>query len=79
MVCAVFYTHQISDACAGVCACDRDRTHQMEKTGKKHCERLHRFSFALVNHTDIASIPQKSSLLPFEKISNSSCFCLFQV
>ena len=30
MACAIFYTHQTSGACAGVCACDR--THQMEKT-----------------------------------------------
>ena len=27
---AIFYTHQTSGTCAGVCACDR--THQMEKT-----------------------------------------------
>ena len=31
MVHAIFYTHQASGACAGMCACDR--THQMEKTG----------------------------------------------
>ena len=31
MVAAIFYTHQTTGACAGVCACDR--THQMEKTG----------------------------------------------
>ena len=27
---AIFYMHQTSGACAGVCACDH--THQMEKT-----------------------------------------------
>ena len=32
---AIFYTHQISGACAGVCSCDR--THQMEKTGAPSC------------------------------------------
>ena len=30
MACAIFYTHQTSGTCAGVCACDR--THQMKKT-----------------------------------------------
>ena len=29
-MCAIFYTHQTSGACAGVCACDR--MHQIEKT-----------------------------------------------
>ena len=35
--CPIFYTHQTSGACAGVCACDH--THQMEKTV---CRNLHR-------------------------------------
>ena len=33
MVRAIFYTHQTSGACAGVCACDR--TYQMERTDKQ--------------------------------------------
>ena len=36
---AIFYTHQTSDACAGVCACNRK--HQMEKTARK----VHIFNF----------------------------------
>ena len=28
---AIFYMHQTSGACAGVCTCDH--THQMDKTG----------------------------------------------
>ena len=30
MACAIFYMHQTSGVCAGVCMCDR--MHQMEKT-----------------------------------------------
>ena len=30
---AIFYTHQTSGACTGVCSCDR--THLMDKTGMK--------------------------------------------
>ena len=35
--CPIFYTHETSGACAGVCACDH--THQTEKTV---CRNLHR-------------------------------------
>ena len=31
MACAIFYTHQTSGECAGVCECDH--AHQMEKAG----------------------------------------------
>ena len=33
-MCVIFYMHQTSGVCAGVCACDR--MHQMEKTAIPH-------------------------------------------
>ena len=41
----IFYTHQTSGACAGVCACNR--THQMERTDSQVIINQHNFKASI--------------------------------
>ena len=61
MACVIFYTHQTSGACAGVCACER--MHQMEKIAQRSILFLLLFLIyinKLSNHT-VSTVKQSAA------------------